>query len=136
MLHWSIAVIGSVLGGVNEYTARIPSAVALSFMLVFVYLFYAKRKDAVTALLSVGITFTCFEVHRAGFACRVDTVLTAFIVLAILQFYRWYEKDMRGIPWFAILFMSCATLTKGPVGIILPCMVITVFLWLKESCSL
>lgn len=129
--HWSIAAVSSLFGGVTEYSSRVPSALALTIMMLGIYLFYAKRKDAFTALLTAGITLTCFEVHRAGFACRVDTVLTVFIVLAILQFYQWYEKQLRGIPWLAVLFMSCATLTKGPVGIILPCMVIAVFLWIK-----
>lgn len=63
----------------------------------------------------------------------VDMVLTAFIVLAIIRFYSWYEKDLRGIPWLAILFMGCATLTKGPVGIILPCLVAGVFLWIRKG---
>ena len=129
--HWSIAAVSSVLGGVTEYSSRVPSALALIVMMAGIYLFYAKRKNPTVALLTTGIAFTCFEVHRAGFACRVDTVLTVFIVLAILQFYQWYEKGLKGIPWLAVLFMSCATLTKGPVGIILPCMVIAVFLWIK-----
>lgn len=129
--HWSIAAVSSVLGGVTEYSSRVPSALALIVMMAGIYLFYSKRKNPTVALLTAGIAFTCFEVHRAGFACRVDTVLTVFIVLAILQFYQWYEKELKGIPWLAVLFMSCATLTKGPVGIILPCMVIAVFLWIK-----
>ena len=59
-------------------------------------------------------------------------VLTCFIVLALLQLYRWWEHRLRGIPIWAILFMSIATLTKGPVGIILPCAVIGVFLLLQN----
>lgn len=132
-LHWSIAAVSSLSGGVTEYASRLPSALALIAMMLGIYAFYAKRKDAQRGLLAAFITMTCFEVHRAGFACRVDMVLTAFIVLAMLQFYFWYERKLKGIPWLAILFMGCATLTKGPVGIILPCMVIGVFLWIKEG---
>ena len=40
----------------------------------------------------------------------------AFIVLALLQLYRWWEHHLRGIPVWAVLFMSIATLTKGPGG--------------------
>ena len=102
-------------------------------MAAAIYWFYARRKGATVGLLPAFVMLTCFEVHRAGFTCRVDMVLTAFIVLAIIRFYSWYEKDMRGIPWLAILFMGCATLTKGPVGIILPCLVAGVFLWIRKG---
>lgn len=131
--HWSIAVVSSLFGGVSEGSSRLPSALALIVMALALYAFYARRKDAWTALLAVCVTLTCFEVHRAGFACRVDMVLTAFIVLALLQFYRWCEHNQKGVPWLAVLFMGCAVLTKGPVGIILPCFVTGVFLWIRDG---
>lgn len=131
--HWSIAAVSGLWGKVTEVTSRIPSALALIIMALSVYWFYAKRKTPWIALLTAGISLTCFEVHRAGFAARVDMVLTAFIVLALLRFYHWYERGCKGIPWLAVVFMSCATLTKGPVGIILPCLVTGVFLWIREG---
>ncbi len=79
------------------------------------------------------ITLSNFEVHRAGMNCRVDMMLTAFIVLALYQLYRWCEKGQKGFPWIATLFMGCATLTKGPVGILLPCMVTGVFLLIRGT---
>ena len=39
-----------------------------------------------------------FEIHRGGWACRVDMMLTALIVLALLQLYRWQERGGRGFP--------------------------------------
>lgn len=131
--HWSIAAVSSLFGGISEASSRVPSALALIGMMLATYWFFAKRKDVWHGLLAACITLTCFEVHRAGFTCRVDMVLTAFIVLALLQFYSWYERGQKGLPWLAILFMGCATLTKGPVGIILPCLVTGVFLWIKKG---
>lgn len=131
MFHWAIAAVSSVVGEVNEYTSRMPSAVALIVMTLAIYLFYARRKNAEIAFWTALITFTNFEMHRAGANCRVDMVLTLFIVLALLQLFRWTERGLRGFPVWAILFMGCATLTKGPVGIILPCMVTAVYLWLR-----
>ena len=132
-LHWSVAAVSTLCGEVSEYSSRVPSALALIIMAAAIYWFYARRKGATVGLLTAFVMLTCFEVHRAGFTCRVDMVLTAFIVLAIIRFYSWYEKDLRGIPWLAILFMGCATLTKGPVGIILPCLVAGVFLWIRKG---
>ena len=129
--HWCIAAISALVGTVNEYTSRMPSALALSAMVLVGYVFYAKRRGTEVAFLAALITLTNFEVHRAGVACRVDMVLSAMMVIALYQFYKWAERDLKGIPWVGILCLSAAALTKGPVGIALPCAVPAVFLWLR-----
>lgn len=129
--HWCIAAISSLTGKVTEYTSRMPSALALTGMVLAGFLFYAKRRGASFAFLMSVITLSNFEVHRAGMNCRVDMVLTAFIVLALYQLYKWCERECRSFPWLAAFFMGCATLTKGPVGIILPCLVTGVYLLMR-----
>jgi len=129
--HWSIAALSSISGKVTEYTSRMPSALALIAMVLGGFLFFAKRRGTTLALLMGIITLTNFEVHRAGVNCRVDMVLTAFIVLALYQLFRWTENKEKGFPVIATLLMGGATLTKGPVGIILPCLVIGVYLLIR-----
>lgn len=119
--HWCIALFSLLSGYVTEFTSRLPSAVALIAMVMSLFVFWSKRTDVFRAFLASLITLTAFEVHRAGMNARVDMVLTAMIVLALLALYRWWEKGMKGIPFWAILFMSAGTLTKGPVGFLLPC---------------
>jgi 4-amino-4-deoxy-L-arabinose transferase-like glycosyltransferase len=131
--HWLIALFSLLPGYVSEFTARLPSALALIIMVVAGYRFFGRRGDEKTAFVASLLTLTAFEVHRAGMNCRVDMVLTACIVGALYLFYRWYEKGMKGVPWLAILCMSLGTLTKGPVGIILPCFVMGVFLLLQRE---
>ena len=126
--HWCIAFFSLIAGHVNEYTSRLPSAVSLVLMTIGGFVFYAKRKDTQTSLIAAILTLTAFEVHRAGMNCRVDMVNSAFMVGAMYLLYRWWEKGKYQLPWLAILCMSGATLTKGPVGIILPCFVMGVFM--------
>ena len=121
--HWCVAAVSKVYGEVNEFTSRVPSAVAYIVMTVAVFLFYRRRRDTRTALVTALVAFTSWELHRQGFNCRVDMVLTAFTVGAMLLLYRWYERGMRGVPLWAILLMSLGTLTKGPVGSLIPCIV-------------
>lgn len=97
-----------------------------------VFSLFAKRSRNDIAFLASLLLLSGFEVHRAAMASRVDMVLTCFIVLAMLQLYRWWELGLKGIPIWAILFMSIATLTKGPVGIVLPCAVIGIFLLFQK----
>ena len=126
--HWCIAFFSLFIGHVNEFTSRLPSAVSLVLMTIGGFVFYAKRKDTQISLIAAILTLTAFEVHRAGINCRVDMVNTAFMVGAMYLLYRWWEKGKHQLPWLAILCMSGATLTKGPVGIILPCFVMGVFM--------
>ncbi len=131
LFHWMIAVASSVVGEVTEYTARFPSALMLMVMLLAGYAFYARRRGAEVAMVASLVTLTNFEVHRAGVNCRVDMVLAAFMVLALYLLYIWYERRLRGVPWLAILCLSGAALTKGPVGIVLPCGAAFLFCWMK-----
>ena len=126
--HWCIAFFSLIAGHVNEYTSRLPSAVSLVLMTIGGFVFYAKRKNTQTSLIAAILTLTAFEVHRAGMNCRVDMVNSALMVGAMYLLYRWWERGKHQLPWLAILCMSGATLTKGPVGIILPCFVMGVFM--------
>lgn len=130
--HWCIALVSAIVGGVTEFTSRFPSAVGLTVMAVAGYRFFAHRLGPTVSLLATLVLLTNFEVHRAGVNCRVDMLLTSMIVCALYALYIWaVDKRMRGIPWIGILCMSGAFLTKGPVGVVLPCMVVAVMLWIR-----
>lgn len=126
--HWCIALFSLLQGHVSEFTSRLPSALALVAMSVGGFVFFAKRKNANMALLATLLSLTAFEVHRAGINCRVDMVNTAFMVGALFLMFKWWERGKHTMPWLAILCMSGATLTKGPVGMLLPCAVMGVFM--------
>lgn len=129
--HYCIAVLSLLSDGVDEYTSRLPSALSLIALAVGVFAFYRRRLSTTTAVVGAMLLLTSFEVHRAGMNCRVDMVLTAFTVGAMLLLYRWWERGSRGLPVAAVLCMSCATLTKGPVGFVVPCLVMGVFSLLR-----
>ncbi len=134
--HWLVAAFSALAGGVSEYTSRLPSAVALTVMTLAGYRFYARRRGAAPAMLAALLTLTTFEVHRAGVNCRVDMVLAAMMVLSLYALYVWGERGRRGVPWVAVLCLSAAFLTKGPVGAALPCVVVWVFWWLRGQGAL
>ncbi|MDO4824099.1 MAG: glycosyltransferase family 39 protein [Bacteroidales bacterium] len=130
--HWCVAAVSSLVGGVNEFTSRFPSAIALMALVLSTFVFFARRKGKDIGLVTALIVLLCMELHRAGANCRVDMVLTTLTVGAIFMFYRWYERGMKGVPLIATLLMSLGTMTKGPVGFIIPCIVIGGFLLLKS----
>ncbi len=130
-MHWIIALFALADGHVREYVSRLPSALALLAMTVGCYCFFARRKGERVAALAAILTLTSFEVHRAGVNCRVDMVLTACTVGAMLLLYRWRESGKWQMALLAVLCMSGAVMTKGPVGMVLPCLAMGIYSLLR-----
>ena len=132
MLAWCIALLSLITGGeVTEFTSRLPSALAMIAMTFTTYLIARRNTSQSKAMMMALISMTAFEVHRAAFACRVDMLLTAFIVGATYLLYDKYQKHRQIFSLGAILLMSGAVLTKGPVGAFLPALVAWVFYLLR-----
>ncbi len=131
--HWCIAAVSALNGKVTETTSRIPSAVALIVVVMSTFMFFSRRKSLKVALSSALICLLSMELHRAGGNCRVDMVLTALSVGAFFLLYRWYEQGCHRPPFWAIVLMGLATLTKGPVGFLIPCATTGTFLLLKRT---
>lgn len=128
---WLIAIFSLILNGgwVNEFTARLPSTLAGIALFAATWRIVAGAAGTRKAWVTTLILMTSFEVFRATTACRVDMILTCCMVGAIYAMY-----CMRGHPWryvWAILLMSGAVLTKGPIGALLPCLVMGIYMLLR-----
>lgn len=133
-LAWLIAIFAKLFNGghVNEYIARLPSALAVIGMTMAGYGWARKLNGLRFAMIYAFVTMCSFEVCRAGMACRLDMVLTALMVIPLYLMYNLHENGsrerVRPLKWLAIwLMLSCATLTKGPVGALLPCFAFGIF---------
>ena len=131
--HWCIAAVSMPLGEVTEASSRMPSAIAMTCLVMGAFVFYAKRKSLKVALAAGVMLLLSMEMHRSASNCRVDMMLAAFSWGAMALMFRWWEKGMKGIPWAAVLMMTLGTLTKGPVGSIVPCVAMGGFLLLKKE---
>ncbi len=128
-LAWMTAVFALLFNGgeVNEYVSRLPSAIALIALCWATYRWAAHSRGSRFGLLTAMMLATSAEVFRDGIGCRVDMVLTACSVIPIfiLDRGRMHPSAWRYVAAAALL--SCATLTKGPVGSLLPCLVTGVY---------
>lgn len=121
MLAWCIALFSMLTGGeVTEFTSRLPSAVAMIVMTMVTFLIARKHTSQTRAMMMALVSMTAFEVNRAAYACRVDMLLTMFMVTAMYLLFDNYQKSRKIISVGAILLMSGGVLTKGPVGAVLP----------------
>lgn len=129
-VHWLMALCSLPFGKVDEWSARLPSALALTVLVVSTLAFFRSSGRKVTVVTAL-VTFTAFEMHRAGVNARVDMVLSTATACAIMAWHHWWKRGMKGWPWWALLCMTVATLAKGPVGAVLPCLVMGIFLLTK-----
>jgi len=135
-MHWFIAAFSLPAGHVTETTARLPSALALIGITMMFFALLYKRKSRSLAALSALILLTSFEMHRSGIEARVDMTLAFFMIGALFSSFRWEEKGLKGYPFLIPLFLGGAALVKGPVGIILPCLVFGIYLLILQRYSL
>ena len=94
------------------------------------YRWSARLRGERFGMIMALVTLTSVEVFRAAIACRLDMVVTATIVTSIYLLFDLRERDCRHrkLKYLAvILLMSAGTLTKGPIGSLIPCMVAGVY---------
>jgi len=129
LTHWLMAVFSLPRGKVTPLSARLPSALAFMGLIVVSFLFFGKNLKFQDSFLAALILLTSFELHRAAMTARVDMLLTFLIIWALTRLFRWEErKQLKGFPIWVVILQGLATLTKGPVGIVLPMLVFGVYL--------
>ena len=137
--HWLGATASLVGGGLTEWSTRAPSVV-LATVAVLATGFVARGAlGDLAALVALVMTASSFEWVRAASTARVDGTLTALMTLGTLLFYRGVLAGglSRGEAALAYGALACAALTKGPVGFVLPGLVLLAALaWQGELRSL
>jgi 4-amino-4-deoxy-L-arabinose transferase-like glycosyltransferase len=119
LLYW-LQTAACTVFGVNEFAARLPSALAALLAVLATYELGRRMFDRATGLLAgvilVGAVCFCAAAHFAN----PDALLTACTVLTLLCF--WCDYQGHGRPWFVAtgLTAGLGMLAKGPVGVILP----------------
>ncbi|MCC8037657.1 MAG: glycosyltransferase family 39 protein [Bacteroidales bacterium] len=131
-LAWCIAAVSWLFGGeVTHYTSRLPSALGCIALIVSTMVFLRRYgRSQKVAIFSAMLTMTAFEVWRAGTTCRVDMLLTCFTVTSIYALYAYFQGGRMRWLWIGVALISCGVLCKGPVGAVLPCLVIGLDRWL------
>ena len=135
-MHWLIVLFSLPIGHVTETTARLPSALSLIGITLMTFVFLRKRTTVFIAFIASLMVLTSFEMHRWALESRVDMLLAFFMIGALFSLFRWEEKGLKGYPVLIPLFLGGAALVKGPVGILLPCLVFGVYLLVLHQHSL
>jgi len=131
--HWLGAMLSSVVGRVDELSARLPSALLGTLGVLVTYAVGAVLWGRGAGLVAALVLSTSFE-WRAAREARVDMALT-FVLLCSFVFFL-YQYKTGGSRIKAILLgvlLGLATLAKGPLGFVLPSFTFLTFLCWKRN---
>ncbi len=117
--------------GASETAVRLPSALSVAALLVLFYLFLRRRYDGSSAAIAVIALATSPMVFLHARIVIFDAMLTLFATAAILSSFAAEEREGRGralLHLGAAAAAGLATLVKGPVGFLVPAVVVCAFL--------
>ncbi len=127
LMHWLIALAYSV-GGVNEWTSRLPGAMLTA---ISVPLLYSIGREIfpqrLPAIFSALIYLTMLPVVRHGRLAMLDGAVLCFLLLMVWCLLR-SRRDWRYCLGIGIGF-GLLCLTKGILGILLGAIALLFLLW-------
>jgi 4-amino-4-deoxy-L-arabinose transferase-like glycosyltransferase len=129
LYFWLARASARLFGGVNEFSLRLPSALAGVVSVLMVYLLvcpYGGRWRAGIAAALFGTTYIVFWSARS---VQMDLLLAACTLGAVLAATRVLDHGVtpwRGWP-LAGLAIGLGCLAKGPVGLICPAIVLLLY---------
>lgn len=87
-------------------------------------------------LFSAVLLAAAVDYNSLARYASTDMLLTALTTCSLVLFYKGYisKKEYKRI-WYLMVYATCgfATLTKGPIGIIMPFLIISAFLLIKKD---
>ncbi len=129
LYYWSIAAVSALRGEVDEFSARLPSALAGIGTALFVFFLGARIFGARTGLFGGLIFISNHMLFEQARSAEIDMTLAFLITAALFLFYYcyhgYYQKNRLYIAYAAL---GLAVLAKGPVGVIVPLLVAFLYL--------
>ena len=138
LFHWSAALTYQVTGRLDEATIRFPSAFYATLGVLLIYALGRRLFGAPAGLLSGAVLATTLIYQTQALSARVDMTLCFFVTASLVLFYYLYRGFLTNQLWYFAFYVliGIGTLAKGPLGILLPGLVIASFLALRRRWDL
>ena len=134
LFNWFVA-ISFLIFGFTEFAARLPAAIFGWAGVITTYYLGCKMFNPKTGFFSAVILATSTEYIALSRVVVHDISLMFFITLALAFFYIGYQSENKRRLYFLLGYaaLGFAALAKGPVGLLLPAMVIGLFLIFNKN---
>lgn len=132
MFYWTTA-LGFVMFGFNEFAARFfPALFGLATIGIITW-GTKKIYDEKTAFYSGIILLTTVEFFLISKSIITDSLLMFFFSATLLFFYLGFSTENKNYYYVMYASAGFATLTKGPIGFLLPGLIMVIFLLVTKG---
>lgn len=135
LMHWLAATASILMGRVDEWSVRLPSALLAIAGILACYGYLRRLFNDRAGLIAALILGTSVQYLQAGSGARVDTTLTFFMEIAFFEFIM-IAEGMRRRPYLMYFAIAMAVLSKGPVGLVLPAAVAAAWIVMERRWAL
>jgi 4-amino-4-deoxy-L-arabinose transferase-like glycosyltransferase len=143
IFFWLIAFSSYLWQGFTSFSARFPSAFFGTLTVLLTFFIGKGLYESRTGFLSGLILATSYGFANLSTKANIDATLTFFTTAALFCFLQWYQwrqespDGQKGIRRLLIygfyVGMALATLTKGPVGLVLPLLISLIYLLIQKD---
>jgi 4-amino-4-deoxy-L-arabinose transferase-like glycosyltransferase len=136
LVYWLMSLSYSLFG-VDEFSARLPSAAAGVVLILLQYLFLSRLRGEVVGLFGALMLLLNIETIGLSRMALTDSPLIFLTTLSLFSFWLGFQGNERERWWRWLFYiaMGLATLAKGPVGFLVPLLTIGLFLTLTRQWS-
>lgn len=132
-LHYFFMMLSYSIFGVNAFAARFFSAVFGALTVLITFLYTRRFTNSLTAFWAAFVLLSSIHLSLQFHLAVPDPYLIFFMVWSLFAFYASVHENKRA-GWFWIYFsMGLATLTKGPVAIVLPGFIFFLYLIFSKN---
>ena len=136
LFFWLVASASSMTGGVNEWSDRLPSVIAVLLCAFIVARFAAREIPRETRLMGALFFLSSIAVLDKGALGEIESAVSLFVFAASAAWYAGYSRDTRQhLGSWAItgVLLGLAMLTKGPPAVLQFYLPLIVFLlWQRD----
>ncbi len=119
LLYWLSSSL-ALVGGVNEWTLRLPSALAAIATLIMVYRYTLRQTGRWAALFVVQLLIANLGFAMLGRRAEIEMQLTALCVGSLLSALQYIQnQSSKNWIYFSYFLLALALMTKGPLVLLL-----------------
>ncbi len=135
-MHYYFMILAYKLFGFSEFSARFFSSVFGLLTLILTFWFSYKTLGYKTAIFSSVVLISSLHTALQFHMAVPDPYLIFYLNGVFFSFYIWF-KERKDIYLYAMyIFMGLGVLTKGPVAVVLPSVIVVLFLIYTHSFDL
>jgi 4-amino-4-deoxy-L-arabinose transferase-like glycosyltransferase len=134
LYFWLVLIVSKLSGVVNEWTVRLPVALAGVGSVLSTYMIGRDFYGRSAGLIAAAVLATCVRVIWEARWAHIDMLFALFFLLAIYFGARaLLGKGRKNEILLSYVFMGLAVLAKGLIGVVLPALVFSAYVIVRRD---